>query len=202
MVPVIGLVIEPELIRTNEYLAIAFEWTSAVGIDTERKFLMLTSVLLVAAFLFKALFNLGLNLFQTRFSLGIGHRISGLMWQYHFAQSLEKMRSQQSGRVLAEINRWPEILANIFIVGSMRLINEVVVIALIGLGFWHTSPSFSSVCCYCLPGQPSYRKPPKAASTITVNLKRYSFHRRKYIINNAIRGFLEVITFQGFRRLC
>ena len=76
---------------------------------------MLTSVLLVAAFLFKALFNLGLNLFQTRFSLGIGHRISGLMWQYHFAQSLEKMRSQKSGRVLAEINGW-RMIANSFIV--------------------------------------------------------------------------------------
>ncbi len=97
VVPVIGLVINPELIHENAYLARAFQWTSQVGIDTERKFLMFTSIALIAAFLFKALVNLGLNLIQTRYSFAIGHRISGLMWQYHFSQSLERMRSTESG---------------------------------------------------------------------------------------------------------
>ena len=134
VVPVIGLVIQPELIHDNAYLARAFEWTNAIGIDTERKFLMFASIALVAAFLFKAIFNLGLNLIQTRFSLGIGHRISGLMWQYHFSQSLERMRSAESGQVLAEINAWPSGLANTFIVGSMRFLNELVVITVIAIG--------------------------------------------------------------------
>ena len=140
VLPVIGLVIEPEIIRTNEYLVIVFGWFNRIGIATEQQFLMAVSGLLVFAFLFKAAFNLGLNLFQTRFSLGIGLRISGLMWKYHFAQSLERMRSQQSGRVLSEINGWPGSLANVFIVGNMRLINEVVVIILIGLGLLAYEP--------------------------------------------------------------
>ena len=120
VVPVIGLVINPELIHENAYLARAFEWTSQVGIDTERRFLMFASIALIAAFLFKALVNLGLNLIQTRYSFAIGHRISGLMWQYHFSQSLERMRSTESGRVLAEINGWPLNLANTFVVGNLR----------------------------------------------------------------------------------
>ena len=198
VVPVIGLVIEPELIRTNEYLAIAFEWTSAVGIDTERKFLMLTSVLLVAAFLFKALFNLGLNLFQTRFSLGIGHRISGLMWRYHFAQSLEKMRLQQSGRVLAEINRWPEILANSFIVGGMRLINEVVVIALIGFGLLAYEPIvLISVLLLLLAGATIIRRTTKSRLDDYSEVEKALGPQTNTVINNAIRGFLEVITFRA-----
>ena len=134
MVPVIGLVINPELIHENEYLARAFEWTSQVGIDTERRFLMFASIALIAAFLFKALVNLGLNLIQTRYSFAIGHRISGLMWQYHFSQSLERMRSTESGRVLAEINGWPLNLANTFVVGNLRFINELMVIAAIAIG--------------------------------------------------------------------
>ncbi len=97
VVPVIGLVINPQLIYENEYLAQVFELTSRIGLDTERKFLMFTSMALIAAFLFKALVNLGLNLIQTRYSFAIGHRISGLMWQYHFSQSLERMRSTESG---------------------------------------------------------------------------------------------------------
>ena len=198
VIPVIGLVIEPELIRTNEYLATAFEWTSAVGIDTERRFLMLTSVLLVAAFLFKALFNLGLNLFQTRFSLGIGHRISGLMWQYHFAQSLEKMRSQKSGRVLAEINGWPGILANSFIVGGMRLINEFIVIALIGFGLLAYEPIvLISVLVLLAAGATIIRKTTKNRLDAYSEIDRVLGPQTNTVINNAIRGFLEVITFRA-----
>lgn len=198
VVPVIGLVIEPELIRTNEYLATAFEWTSAVGIDTERKFLMLTSVLLVAAFLFKALFNLGLNLFQTRFSLGIGHRISGLMWQYHFAQSLEKMRSQQSGRVLAEINVWPGLLADKFIVGGMRMINEVTVIVLIGFGLLAYEPIvLVSVIVLLAAGATIIRKATKKRLNTYSEVEKALGPQTNTVINNAIRGFLEVITFRA-----
>ena len=57
VVPVIGLVIKPELISENQYLHQFFVLTSHVGIDTERRFLMLCSVLLVAAFLLKALLH-------------------------------------------------------------------------------------------------------------------------------------------------
>ena len=107
VVPVIGVVMEPEIIQRNELLSRAFEGAHALGIATEREFLMLMSVGLFGAFLVKAVFSLALNLYQTRFSFAIGHRISGLMWQYHFSQSLERMRSTQYGRVLAEINQWP-----------------------------------------------------------------------------------------------
>ena len=198
VIPVIGLVIQPDLIHDNTYLTRAFEWTSQVGIDTERKFLMFASIALVAAFLFKAIFNLGLNLIQTRFSLGIGHRISGLMWQYHFSQSLEKMRSTDSGRVLTEINGWPNNLASQFIVGSMRLINEIVVVAVISVGLITYNP-IVLVSVGVLLGFGALLIP------------RFTKHRlRTYskiqevvdpeavtLINNAVQGFLEVISFKA-----
>ena len=198
VVPVIGLVIEPELVRTNEYVSKAFAWSSIIGVDTEQQFLMLTSVLLVGAFLFKAIFNLGLNLFQTRFALGIGHRISGLMWQYHFAQSLERMRSQQSGRVLSEINDWPGYLANFFIVGSMRLINEFVVIVLIGLGLLAYEPFvLISVMTLLAIGAIIIRKATKNRLDAYSEFEKELGPQAQTTINNAIRGFLEVITFRA-----
>ena len=198
VVPVIGLVIEPELVRTNEYVSKAFAWSSIIGVDTEQQFLMLTSVLLVGAFLFKATFNLGLNLFQTRFALGIGHRISGLMWQYHFAQSLERMRSQQSGRVLSEINDWPRYLANFFIVGSMRLINEFVVIVLIGLGLLAYEPFvLISVMILLAIGAIIIRKATKNRLDAYSEFEKELGPQAQTTINNAIRGFLEVITFRA-----
>jgi len=198
VVPVIGLVIEPGLIQSNEYLARAFEITSEIGIDTERRFLMLMSILLVGAFLFKAVFGMLLNLFQTRFSLGIGLRISGLMWRYHFAQSLERMRSQQSGRVLAEISGWPGALANTFIVGSMRLVNELLVIVLIAGGLLAYEPIvLISVMMLLAFGAAIIRKTTKNRLDAYSEITKVVQPQQSTMINNAVRGFLEVITFRA-----
>ncbi|QXD33151.1 ATP-binding cassette domain-containing protein [Candidatus Pelagisphaera phototrophica] len=198
VVPVIGLVIDPGLIHENDHLARAFEITSSIGIDTERKFLMFASIGLVAAFLSKAFLNLGLNLIQTRFSYAIGHRISGTMWKYHFSQSLERMRSTESGKVLTEIGSWPLGLANTYIVGSMRLLNELIVIFLIAVGLFAYNPIvLFSVSCLVAIGAIIIRKFTKR------RLERYSEIRRALepqtgtLINSAVRGFLDVMSFRA-----
>jgi ABC-type multidrug transport system fused ATPase/permease subunit len=198
VVPVIGLVINPELIHENEYLARAFELTSQWGIDTERKFLMLTSIALVAAFLFKALVNLGLNLIQTRYSFAIGHRISGLMWQYHFSQSLERMRSTESGRVLSEINGWPLNLANTFVVGNLRFINELMVIAAIAVGLVIYEPIvLISVAILLTIGAMIIRKGTKNRLDRYSEIRKIVGPQTGTLINNAVRGFLEVMSFRA-----
>ena len=198
VVPVIGLVINPELIHENEYLARAFEWTSQVGIDTERRFLMFASIALIAAFLFKALVNLGLNLIQTRYSFAIGHRISGLMWQYHFSQSLERMRSTESGRVLAEINGWPLNLANTFVVGNLRFINELMVIAAIAIGLVIYEPIvLLSVAVLLTIGAIIIRKGTKNRLQSYSEITKIVGPQTGTLINNAVRGFLEVMSFRA-----
>lgn len=198
VLPVIGLVIDPVLIQRNEHLAMAFAWSKHIGIETEQDFLVLITGLLVFAFLFKAMVNLGLNLFQTQFSLGIGHRISGLMWQYHFSQSLERMRSNQTGRVLSEINGWPIALANVFIVGGMRILNEVVVIALIGIGLMAYEPLvLISVFILLFSGWAIIRKVTKARLDAYSEVEKTLNPETQTIINNAIRGFLEITTFRA-----
>jgi len=198
VVPVIGLVISPELIHENAYLARAFEWTSQVGIDTERRFLMFASIALIAAFLFKALVNLGLNLIQTRYSFAIGHRISGLMWQYHFSQSLERMRSTESGRVLSEINGWPLNLANTFVVGNLRFINEIMVIAAIAIGLIVYEPIvLLSVAILLTIGAVIIRKGTKNRLESYSEIRKIVGPQTSTLINNAVQGFLEVMSFRA-----
>ncbi|MGB1122898.1 MAG: hypothetical protein ACPG08_05185, partial [Flavobacteriales bacterium] len=124
IVPVIGLVIQPDTIQTNPYLNRAFEITSTMGIDTPDRFLILLCAIMIGAFLFKALFGLAVNLFQARFSFSVAHRLSGLLWTHHFSKSLERMRSSNSGRLLAEINGWPINFARLFMVGGALIISE------------------------------------------------------------------------------
>ena len=104
VVPVIGLAIQPEAIDRYELLKSFYGWTQRMGLETESEFLILLSILLVVVFGFKAAVGLALTLFQTRFSFSVAHRLSGIMWSYHFSQNLENLRGSSSGRILAEIN--------------------------------------------------------------------------------------------------
>ncbi len=198
IIPVIGLVIQPETIQTNPSLHHAFELAGTIGIDTPYRFLILLCVIMIGAFLFKALFGLGVNLFQARFSFSVAHRLSGLLWTYHFSKSLERMRSSNSGRLLTEINTWPITFARLFMVGGVLIISELTVIAFITIGLLFYNPIVSlSIAVLILTGATIIR-------TLTKQrLARYSRSLRQLephtnsLITNAIRGFLEVITFRA-----
>ena len=140
VVPVIGLVVQPETIQTNPTLKSAFDFVVPLGIDTPSRFLIALCGLLIGAFLFKALFGLLVILFQTRFSYSVAHRLSGQMWSYHFSKSLERMRGTDSGRILSEINGWPLQFANAFMVGGLMIVNEICVISLLAVGLLIYNP--------------------------------------------------------------
>jgi len=77
VVPVIGLVVQPEKILSNAILKSAFDVGVPLGINTPSRFLIALCLLMIGAFLFKAVFGLLVNLFQTRFSYSVAHRLSG-----------------------------------------------------------------------------------------------------------------------------
>ena len=130
--------------------------------------------------------------------MGIGHRISGMMWTFHFSQSLERMRSSESGQVLAEINSWPLTMATVFIVGSLRIINEVVVIVLIAMGLITYSPVvLIAVASLIAIGGFIIRKTTKSRLQVISDIKKTLAPGTGTAINNAIRGFLEVVSFRA-----
>ena len=198
IIPVIGLVVQPETIQTNAYLNRAFELTSTIGIDTPERFLILLCAIMIGAFLFKALFGLAVNLFQARFSFSVAHRLSGLLWTHHFSKSLERMRSSNSGRLLAEINSWPITFARLFMVGGVLIISEVTVISLIASGLLFYNPIvFLSIAGLILTGATIIRTLTKQRlARYSRSLKQLEPHTNS-LITNAIRGFLEVITFRA-----
>jgi ABC-type multidrug transport system fused ATPase/permease subunit len=140
VIPVIGLVVEPELITSNAILGSIYDIAYANGIGSEKRFLTLLCLLLIAAFLFKTLFGIWLNHVQSRFAFRVAHRMSGEVWLHHFSDSLERMRSKESGRVLTEINSWPVLFARVFITGGQLLINELVVMVLLAIGLTAYDP--------------------------------------------------------------
>ena len=198
VVPVIGLVVQPDTIQTNPTLKSAFEVVAHLGINTPSRFLIALCGLMIVAFLFKALFGLLVNLFQTRFSYSVAHRLSGQMWSYHFSQSLERMRGTDSGRILSEINGWPLQFANAFMVGGLMMVNEISVISLIAIGLLMYNPVvFLSIAVLMGFGTLVIRRATKNRLLAYSDIRSQIGPRTKTLITNAIRGFLEVLTFRA-----
>ena len=198
VVPVIGLVVQPETIQTNPTLKSAFDVVAPLGINTPSRFLIALCGLMIGAFLFKAVFGLLVNLFQTRFSFSVAHRLSGQMWSYHFSQSLERMRGTDSGRILSEINVWPIQFANAFMVGGLLMVNEVSVISLIAIGLLAYNPIvFLSIALLIGSGALLIRRITKKRLLAYSNIRRQIEPQTNTLITNAVRGFLEVITFRA-----
>tara|TARA_B110000305_G_scaffold228074_1_gene277419 strand:- start:69 stop:1847 length:1779 start_codon:yes stop_codon:yes gene_type:complete len=196
IVPVIGLVVQPETIQTNATLLTAFNAASTIGIDTPSRFLIALCSLMIGAFLFKAFFGLAVNLFQTRFSFTVAHRLSGQIWSHHFSQSLERMRSIDSGRILSEINMWPILFANVFMVGGLLILTEISVIALIATGLLFYNPLvFVSIAGLLTIGAVIIRKVTKRRLGVYSDIRQRIEPHTNTLITNAIRGFLEIITF-------
>ena len=198
VVPVIGLAIQPDTISRYEPLRKTFEYAQSMGIETEKEFLIVLAIGLVGVFVIKALVTLWLTLFQTRFSFSVAHRLSGQMWTYHFSQSLERMRSQETGQILSEIKGWPGGFANRFLVSSLRFISEIIVITTICLGLlWYAPLVFLTVALLLLVGMVIIRSLTNRRLEAYGNMQRKLGPRSTSLINNAVRGFLEVITFRA-----
>ena len=198
VVPVIGLAVEPEIIHRYEYLAWMFEASSVLGVSSESDFLILMAIALVVVFGFKAFVGLALTLFQTRFSFSVAHRLSGIMWTYHFSQNLEQLRGSNTGQILAEINGWPGQFAATFMVGSLRLITEFFVVAVICAGLLIYEPVvLVSVGILVGFGTFLIRKLTNDRLRAYGQITKEKSPQTNAMVTNAVRGFMEVITFRA-----
>lgn len=196
--PLIALVVDPALINSNPIFSEAFHAAERLGVTDEEQFLLLICGFTVFAFLSKAMIGLQITRMQSRFGFSIAHRLAGQMWDAHFKESLETMRGSNTGLILAEINSWPIQFANIFMVGILTMMSEVTVIVLIVLGLLIYQPLvIATVGTLLVIGTLLVRKLTKS------KLEEYSQERQRLeprsgsFITNAVRGFLEVITFQA-----
>ena len=196
IIPVIGLAVNPNLIHRYDWLDRLYLASAQWGIETERQFLIGLCCGLVVIFLIKVLTSVLINFFQTRFSFDVAHRLSGVMWTYHFSQSLQDLRASDSGLILEEIKSWPIAFANIFLVGLIKLLTEVVVILSIGFGLLVYSPVVSiAVILLMLFGVVIIRVMTNSRVKAYGGIERDIAPKTNGMVANATRGFLEIITF-------
>ena len=198
VLPLIGILVEPELIESNVLLAKGFESAKSIGIDDERSFLMLLSILTLSAFVFKAIFGLTVVALQTRFSFSVAHRMAGTMWSAHFQQSLHHLSSSDSGRLISEINNWPLMFANTFLVGVLLILSELTIISIIVLGLILYNPLvILAVGSIVLGGTWVIRTGTNKRLGFYNQTRKALEPKSNRFVTDAIHGFLEVLSFQA-----
>ena len=71
----------------------------------------------------------------------------------HFSNSLEKLNSTQSGKLIAEINGWPNQFANTFIIGGLVIVNDIILGSIICFGIVLYNPIvFTGIAGFLLCG--------------------------------------------------
>ena len=198
VLPLIGIIVEPELIQTNVFLAKSYESVKPFGIDHETKFLIFLSFLTLSAFVFKAIFGLTVVALQTRFSFSVAHRMAGTMWSAHFQKSLQHLNSSDSGRLISEINNWPLLFANIYLVGVLLILSEITIVSIIVLGLIFYNPLvILAVGCIVIGGTWIIRTGTNKRLGSYNQIRKALEPKSNRFVTDAIHGFLEVLSFQA-----
>ena len=198
VIPVINVAVNPESANDVGMLIWLSQLLSSIGIEGHAGFLMTLCGLLILVFGAKASINLYITWIQSQFSYRIAHRISGLMWDYHFSKNLERMRSSQSGEVLAEINGWPIGIGGSFLSNVLRICQEVMVMVVIGIAMLTYSPEIILVIILIMvAGSLTVRKLTKKRMVAYGNVIKELGPRNASLITNSVRGALELWSFRA-----
>ena len=198
IIPVVGLVANPDALLQYEAVSHFRDIAAGFGFQSMASFNTLVVVLMVGAFAFKSIYGLALGLINVRFSYAVSHRIALVMWKYHFNQNLERIRKQDSGRILQEINNWPGSFANTFLMSVLSLINQLLVLIVILGGFLlYDAQTFILVGSILVSGTWVIRKLTRGRLGRYSDLLKVMGPELNTNIVNAIRGFLEVLTFRA-----
>lgn len=198
IVPVIALATTPELLETDSIFRSFYDITCRFYPLETNEFILVTCVFLILAFTIKSVVQIIIGYITSRFSYSVAHRISGEVWRHHFNNNLQRIRSQESGQILTEINTWPLGVAQTFILGNIRLINEILVIAIISFGLLLYSPSILCGLITILAIGTSIIRLVTQRKLKLYSLELQSLTPRSLsIINNAIRGVIEIMTFRA-----
>lgn len=198
VLPVIGAVLDPsgEGSAAVRYARNFIE--TNLGQISDDQFIYLLVAIMTLGFVVKLCYAVGFSLIQNRYVFGIALRLKEKMWRWHFGNSLERMRSQTSGRLISEITTWPAQYVRGTLMNTLGVVNDCLVILLIVSGLIVYEPVvFGSLIVLMLLGSMVIRL------VTGKRLEQYSSIRAEIdprmatTLTNAVGGVLELKAFNA-----
>ena len=202
VLPLITIVVDPASATTNPWMASAFEFCHGFGLRSINHFQLAICAFTVVAFLLKASFGLATNLAQMRFSFQVAHRLAGVLWHAHFHASLEDLSKENTGKILAEINEWPTQFATFQLSGSLLILAELLVLLILTAVLVLFQPQvILPVIALLGLGTVGLRLLTQSRLNQYGKTRKTLEPKSNLFITNAVRGFLELISYQASDRM-
>lgn len=195
VIPVIGIAVKPDMVARSPRLGAIFEWS---GMSSGHDFVIFATVVMCLGVTVKVILSVFVQWWQTRFSFRVAHRLSGIMWDFNFAQSIEDIVNRSSGKVLTEIHTWPMQFAKRGLFSLITLISEIIIISAIGTALILYKPLVMlAVVSIIGIGGLILRLFVKGRVASYNAIEKEAGPKAMGALNNSVRGFREIVTFNA-----
>lgn len=196
IVPVIQILIKPEIIQSNTYLQMLYVF---VGSPTEITFVIYLLVFIVLFFVFKNVVTYWASFLQTRITYRIAEKLTSLQFQNYLYQSYAHHVKYNTSILLRKIIEIPYNFTNGIMLPVVQLINEIIVVCFIVAGVLvYNSSLFVSIVLFVTPFfllySSLYKKQLKEISAEREEGQGEMYRHGK----QGIEGFREILLFDKF----
>jgi ATP-binding cassette, subfamily B, bacterial PglK len=137
IIPLMEAAMVPEKIQTTWYLKYLYD---LFGINDNISFLFALSILIFIVFLTKNIISLFIYYIQSKFAFNVSLRLSNKMYQYYYQKGYLFINSKDSGKKVYDNMTIPSYFAIYYLLETLGLSTELVVMILIFLGILYYSP--------------------------------------------------------------
>jgi ATP-binding cassette, subfamily B, bacterial PglK len=136
--PLIELAIQPGKISANRYL---YSLYNSLGGGTSMKFLFILSIFIFGIFLIKNLLTIVIYFIQTKFCFNVSLRLSQKLYQHYYEKGYAYISGRESGQKIYDIITVPNIFANNYLLETLLLFTEFLVLIIIFIVIFIINPS-------------------------------------------------------------
>ena len=195
VIPVIGVAVKPDMVAKSPRLGAIFEWS---GMESGADFATTATILMCLVITFKVTLSLFVQWWQTRFAFQIAHRLSGVMWDLNFAQSIEDVVNRSNGKMLSEISAWPTQFAKRGLFSVITLASELMVLSGIGLALILYKPLVMLATGSIIGvGSLLLRIFVKTRIAEYITIEKEAGPKAMSVLTNAVQGMREIVTFNA-----
>lgn len=195
VIPVIGVAVKPDMVARSPRLGSIFEWT---GMTSGEDFAIFATIVMCIGVTIKVVLTLFTQWWQTRFSFQVALRLSGVMWDFNFAQNIEDIVDRSTGKVLTEINAWPTQFAKRGLFSLITLASELMIISAIGTALVLYKPLvMAAVISIIGVGGLLLRVFVKGRVARYNAIEKEAGPKAMGVLNNSVQGIREIVTFNA-----
>lgn len=195
VIPIVGVAVKPEMVSRSPRLGQIYEWS---GASSGLEFVEYASILMLILVTAKVLLSIAVQYWQTKFAFVVAHRLSGVMWDYNFAQSLENVVNRSSGKILTEINGWPMQFAKRGLFGVIALASDFLILTAFGIALLMYKPLIIvTIASIVGLGSIFLRAFVKHRVASYSEIQKEEGPKAMGVLNNSVRGIREIVTFNA-----